>query len=202
MKKLLLLLLLLLSLSSCSQEITFSEKEDGTLVSSKEEVYYPLENSHRYSVFGLDKKISAILGADVFGVKNTDSIIFADGTYYVKEEYKELDILFEDCDEYLFVPKKDLDKNGHITQKYLKNKDTLNSKEAEDFSFYIFYSRTPKEEGYVNGVYVGEIIALFETDLPLYSSYPVYHWDNKAYSVEIDSTHYIIENEWAKKIFI
>ncbi len=202
MKKILLLLTFLLCLTSCSEKVTFSEKEDGTLNCSNGQVYYPLENSHRYADFGLGKKVGAILGADVFSVKNAENILYADGVYYVDKEHKTLDVLFEDCDEYLFVPKKDLDENGHISSKYLKGKNTLKGKDAEDFSFYIFYSHTPEEEGYINGVYVGEIIALFETDLPLYSSYSVYNWDNRAYSVEIDGTHYLIEDEWVKKISI
>lgn len=202
MKKILLILLALLCMCSCSEKLSFTENEDGTLNSSDGQVYYPLENSHRYSDFGLGKKVGAILGADVFSLDNTKQVLYADSTYYVKEEYKSLDVLFEDCDEYLFVPKKDLDKSGRITEKYLKPKKTLKGENAQDFSFYIFYSHTPEEEGYLNGVYVGEIVALFETDLPLYSSYPVYYWDNKAYSVEIDGTHYMIEDEWVKKIFI
>ena len=187
--------LIALILSSCSSGYTFTENEDKTLTRSDGKVYYPLENSHRYSHLGKTAK-----SGDVVLLEN-DSIVLMGETYYVTEEYKSLDVLFEECTEYFFVPLKELD-DGRVTENAINKADKLKGTDAEDFSFYVFYGREPKELGYEKGVHQGEICALFETDLPLVSSYPVYKWSESVYSVEIDGVQYTLEDKWAKKIGI
>lgn len=193
---------LLTLLTACADSYTFTEGEGGALIRSDEKVFYPVGNSYRYSDLGVGSKIGAILGSDVYSVKGSDKIILAGDTYYVTEEYKSLDVAFEDCKEFLYVPSRDLDKKGRISEKYLEKAEKLTGDDAVDFAFYVFYGREPKELGFERGVYQGQIIALFDIKEPLISSYPVYKWSDKVYSVEIDGTHYTLEEKWAKKIGI
>ncbi|MBQ7896867.1 MAG: hypothetical protein IJ323_00440 [Clostridia bacterium] len=201
-KNVVLILLLLFCFCACSGKYTFTEEETGALTRSDGKVFYPIANSYRYSDLGLDGKSGAILGADVYSVKGSDNIVFSDETYYVIEEYKGLDVTFENCKEFLYAPRADLDDNGRVSEKYLKKAEKLIGEDAVDFAFYIFYGREPKELGFEQGVYQGEVIALFDIDEPFVSSYPVYQWSDKVYSVEIDGTHYTLEDKWAKKIGI
>lgn len=200
MKKIILLLLLILLLASCSEKHTFTE-DDGRLICD-ERAYYPLENSHRYSDLGLSSKIGEILGSDIYSVKNSDHVLYVGDSYYVTEEYKDLDVVLEDCGEFFFVNRIDLDKNGRINKKQLSSAEKLTDRDAVDFAFYLFYGREPKELGYVKGEYEGELIATFISDLPLVSSYPVYKWSGVDYSVEVDGVHYMLEEKWSKKIGI
>lgn len=200
MKKIILLLLFILLLVSCSEKHTLTE-DDGRLICD-ERVYYPLENSHRYSDLGLSSKIGEILGSDVYSVKGGDDVICVGDSYYVTEEYKDLDVVLEDCGEFFFVNRIDLDKKGRISKNQLAKAEKLSDKEGVDFAFYLFYGREPKELGYLRGEYAGELIATFISDLPLVSSYPVYKWSNVDYSVEVDGVHYMLEEKWSKKIGI
>ena len=200
MKKIIVLFLLLV-FCSCSEKYTFTE-DNGALIRSDKKVYYPINNSQRYSDFGLSSKKGAILGSDIYSVKGSDEVVFAKDTYYVTEEYKSLDIAFENCEEFFFVPKADLDKDGKISERQLEKAEKLKNEDAVDFAFYVFYGREPEELGYQKGVYVGEVIAPLNIKLPLVSSYPVYKWSDADYSVEIDGTHYMLEEKWSKKIGI
>ena len=205
MKKILLLFALVLIFTSCSERYTFTESDNGAITRSDGETFLPVENSYRYRDLGVGSKIGAILGADVYSVKGADSLLVAIGEteeYYISEGETFPDTLFEECTEYCYIPKIDLDKRGRISESALKRADKLTGEEAVDFSFYVFYGREPKELGYLNGVYVGEIIGTMETSLPIVSSYPVYKWSSTAYSVEIDGVHYTLEMEWSEKIGI
>ena len=195
MKHIFIFLACILIFVSCSSGYSFTEKDNKTLTRSDGIVYYPLENSHRYSHIGKTAKSGNVV------ILENDSIILAEGTYFVTEEYKSLDVLFEECNEYFFAPLQDLD-NGRATENLIEKADKLSGKDAEDFSFYVFYGREPKELGFERGVHQGEICAIFETDLPLVSSYPVYKWSDSIYSVEIDGVQYILEDKWLKKIGI
>ncbi len=195
MKRIFVFLVCVLIFVSCSSGFSFTENEDNTVTRSDGKVFYPLENSHRYSYLGKTAK-----SGDVLLLEN-DSIIAVGEKYYVTEEYKSLDVLFEECTEYFFVERKEL-KDGRITESLIKKSDKLTGKDAEDFSFYVFYGREPKELGFERGVHHGEICGLFETDLPLVSSYSVYKWSESVYSVEIDGVQYTLEEKWAKKIGI
>lgn len=206
MKKYLLCILLILCafLISCKSEYTFREGEGGTLLRSDGEKFYPLENSERYVDYGVTKKQGSVLGADIYGVEGgEDALLMQKGeesTYFVGESLMELNKLFEDCDAFFFVPEKDL-KDGRISFSY-KPQVTLTLKDAEDFAFYIFYGRSPREYGFDKGEYIGEIYATFpETDL-LATRYSVYFYQGLGYSVEIDGDEYLIEDEWARKIGI
>lgn len=187
--------LIALILASCSAGYSFTENEDKTITRSDGKVYYPLENSHRYSHLGKTAKSGDIL------ILENDSIIEVGKTYYVTEEYKSLDVLFEECLEFFYVDRKEL-KDGRITESIIEKADKLSGKDAEDFSFYVFYGREPKELGLEKGVHQGEICALFETDLPLVSAYSVYKWSESIYSVKIDGVQYTLEDKWLKKIGI
>lgn len=206
MKKILLIILsLLLLFASCSYEHSFELKEDGTL-SMDSKVFYPIKNSYRFTDYGFGKKQGAVLGGDVYIIDGQETVLLvksADSyTYYVGEQFKDFDKLFEDCTEYFFVPAKDLDKNGRIARKYAEKAKRLTGDDALDFSFYVFYGRTPEELGYKKGEYAGEIYATFDEISSLVSSYPVYKYSQMAYSVEIDGTEYLMEIDLAKKIGI
>lgn len=195
MKRIFVFLFCILVFTSCSSGYTFTENEDNTVTRSDGIVYYPIESSHRYSHLGKTAK-----SGDVVLLEN-EGIVLMGETYYVTEEYKSLDVLFEECLEFFYVDRKDL-KEGRVTESLIKKADKLSGKDAEDFSFYVFYGREPSELGLQRGVHQGEICALFETDLPLVSSYSVYKWSEGVYSVEIDGVQYTLEDTWLKKIGI
>lgn len=201
-KNVIVILLLLFLFCACSEQYTFTEEETGVITRSDGKVFYPIENSYRYSDLGVGSKIGAILGSDVLSVKGSDNIILAGDTYYVTEEYKSLDVTFENCGEFLYVHRSELDKNGRVSEKYLESAEKLTGDDAVDFAFYVFYGREPKELGFEQGVYQGEVIALFDISEPFVSSYPVYKWSDKVYSIEIDGNHYTLEDKWSKKIGI
>ena len=192
-------------LTSCGSDYAFEEREDATLLRSDGEVFYPLENSERYIDYGVGKKQGSVLGADIYGVEGgADVLLMQKGnkeTYYVSEELRGLNKLFEDCDTFFYVPKKNLDKSGRISLSY-KPRLELTLKDAEDFAFYIFYGRSPEEYGYKNGEYRGEIYATFPETDALATRYPLYYYLNLGYSIEIDGDEYMLEEEWAKKIGI
>ncbi|MBE6701033.1 MAG: hypothetical protein E7582_03995 [Ruminococcaceae bacterium] len=207
MKKITLILTLVLILFSlsCSEKYTYKEREDGTIIRSDSTVFYPLENSYRYTDLGYGKKVGSILSYDIFPLESEDAILvkgLEEEKYYVTEDYKSLDILFEECHTFLFVNKNDLDKKSRVSEKYIEKAEKLTGKTAEDFAFYVFYGRTPEEEGYKRREYFGEIIALFDTPSFLLSSYPVYKYSPTAYSVEIDGEEYMLEIRWSREIGI
>lgn len=206
MKKIISVLLLFVFLTSCGgSEHTFEMNDDGT-VTMDSTVYYPLENSHRFTDYGIGKKQGAVLGAQVYIPEGEDTVLLLrssdSDTYYVPEHLKGFDKLLEECEEFFFVPKADLDKNGRIDRKYAKKANRLTGEDAVDFAFYVFYGRPPADYGYKNGSYAGEIYAVFgETDT-LVSSYPVYKYTQTAYSIVIDGEEYLMELDVARMIGI
>lgn len=201
MKKIFALLCCIFILSSCSSEINFIENDDKSICLSSGEVFYPIKNTHRFSHLGGERRVGKIGSEDVFFLNKSADVIIVGDDYYVSQEHSSFDIAFEECSQFLFVPRKRL-KNGRASQSVIDNADKLTGVDAEDFSFYVFYGREPREFGFENGVHFGQILGLFETDLPLVSSYPVYKWSQSLYSVEIDGVQYTLEDKWAKKIGI
>ena len=102
MKRIFVFLVCVLIFVSCSSGFSFTENEDNTVTRSDGTVYYPLENSHRYSHLGKTAKSDDVL------ILEKDSIVVVGEKYYVTEEYKSLDVLFEECTEYFFVERKEL----------------------------------------------------------------------------------------------
>lgn len=195
MKKIVASLLLVLLLVSCADGFTFTKREDGAIVRSDEKVFYPIDYSYRYQALGIGKKAGEILGAEIYFVKDSDDVISVDGECFVSEDYADIDAVFENCTEFLF-----LEKSKKINQRNINKADKLTGGEAEDFSFYVFYGQTPEALGYKTKEYIGEIIGVFDTDLPLVSSYPAYKLGERAYAVEIDGEVYTLDYEWSKKI--
>ena len=192
-------------LISCDGDYTFDEREDETLLRSDGEEFYPLENSERYIDYGVGKKQGSVLGADIYSVEGTEDVLLMqrkkEDIYFVSEELRGLNKLFEDCDTFFYVPAKELNKSGRIPLSY-KPRLELTLKDAEDFAFYIFYGRSPEEYGYKNGEYMGEIYATFPEAEALATRYSLYYYSGLGYSIEIDGDEYLLEDEWAKKIGI
>ena len=195
----------LLFLTACADEHSFMLNDDGTLTMDST-VYYPLENSYRFTDYGTGRKQGAVLGGDVYVVDGEDTVILVKKeksfTYYVPEELKGFDKLLEDCTEFFFVPVQALDKNGRVDRKKAEKLYRLTGEAAADFGFYIFYGRTPAENGYENGIYAGEIYGVFPETDSIVSAYSVYKYGADAYSVIIDGEEHLMEEDTAKMIGI
>ena len=205
-KTLIFIFVSLILLTSCTARYTFTENPNGSLTRSDKNTFYPIESSYRYADFSERKKLGKCPSGEVWSIDDEGLALLVIGEnserFYLTEEYSHLDILFEECNEYFFAPEKDLDKYGRVSEKYISEAVKLTGDEAVDFAFYIFYGRSPDEEGLGKGKYVGEIIALFDDPQYLVSSYPVYRYGKDAFSVEIDGDEYLLEEKWAKAIGI
>lgn len=199
------ILLFVLILTSCGAKHSFALNEDGTLTMDGN-VYYPLDNSYRYTDYGITKKQGTVANGDVCIVEGNSTILLVQSAetsvYYVPEVFRGFDKLLEECTEYFFVPASDLDKSGRIDRSYAEKAKRLKEKQAEDFAFYVFYGRAPEDYGYTEGVYAGEIYAVFPEIDGLVSSYPVYKYSSTDYSVVIDGEETIMDTSWAKEIGI
>ncbi len=201
MKKLILAsLILLLVLVSCAPEHTAVLNSDDTLTFDGTK-YYPLKNSDSFSHIERATKVGAVLGGDVFFIEGSVTCLFKDGenhdTYYVPEACKDIEKLPEECEEFFYLPEAE---TGN--KKYIASARRITGSDAEDFSFYLFYGRTPEESGLIGGKYVGEICALFPELPSLCLSYPVREYSPSAYSVEVDGTEYLLEVKWAREVGI
>ncbi|MBE6650796.1 MAG: hypothetical protein E7613_05740 [Ruminococcaceae bacterium] len=206
MKKLFLLpVVLFIFLISCSSDISFTLNEDGTLTMDGQTLY-PLQNSYRYTDYGISDKIGEIEAGDIYAVKGAETVLFVSSKdtkgYYVTEKYKNLDVKLEECKEFFYVPVKDLDENGRIDREYAKSVKHLIGSDAEDFAFYIFYGRTPEELGYSEGKYIGSVFGVMEESEMLVSSYPIYQYDSISYSIVIDGEETVMDTETARLIGI
>ncbi len=206
MKKIIPILLLLVFLTSCaSHKHTFEKREDGT-VTMDSAVFYPLENSHRFTDYGMGKKQGAVLGQDVYIPEGEDTVLLLTSsdsdTYYVPESLKSFDKLLEECKEFFFVPASQLDRNGRVSRKYAQKAKRLTGEDATDFAFYVFYGRAPQDYGYKKCTYAGEVYGVFPELDSLVSSYSVYRYDSDAYSIVIDGEEYLMDLDTAEMIGI
>ena len=204
MKKIYVLLFAVLVLTSCSPKHFIEINEDNTLTLD-DTVYYPLKNSERFTDYGYTK-LGSVLGGDVFLTKGQDTALLLKRedsfTYYVTEEYRDFDKLLEECTEFFYVPLQHFDKDGRVDESYAKNVQRLKGKEAEDFSFYVFYGRPPEEYGFETCTYAGEVFGAFPELDSIVSAYSVYKYADDAYSIIIDGEEYLMEVDTAKMIGI
>lgn len=203
MKRLWVLLLALL-LTSCAPKYFIEVNEDNTLTLD-DTVYYPLTNSERFTDYGYTK-LGSVVGGDVYLTKGEDTVLLLKRkdsfTYYVEEKDRGFDKLLEECREFFFVPVEALDKNGRVKDSYLKRVDRLSGEEAEDFAFYVFYGRPPKDLGYETCSYAGEVFGTFSELDSIVSAYSVYKYAEDAYSIVIDGEEYLMEPDTARMIGI
>lgn len=204
MKKIyLVLIVLILTLTSCAAKHTFVLNDDGT-ITMDETLFYPLANSERFTDYGYGKKQGAVLGGDVYIVDGNDTILFVKRDksfdYYVPEKLKGFDKPLEECTEFFYVPLQAFDKTGRVDRDFAEKSYRLTGEDAVDFAFYVFYGRPPKDYGYDQKQYAGEIYGVFSETDSIVSAYSVYKYDDDAYSVVIDDEEYLMEVSTAEMI--
>lgn len=204
MKKIyLLLIVILLAFTACQKDVTVTL--DGDLLTVDGVVYYHLENSNRLTDTGAEK-IGSVFGGDVFEVEGGEGICLTEikgkRAYYVTEENQGFERLLEECSGFFFASVTDLDKSGRIDKAYINKADILTGREAEDFAFYVFYGRPPKDYGLENGSYIGNVYGIFPEFESLLSTYPVFKFDSRSYSIIIDGEEYLMDEEIVRQIGI
>ena len=204
MKKICILLLALLLLTSCTPKYFIEVNDDNTLTLDGT-VYYPLQNSERFTDYGYTK-LGSVLGGEVYLTKGEDTVLLLKRkdsfTYYVEEEDRGFDKPLEDCLEFFYVPLEAFDKNGRVKSSYVDGVERLKGEDAEDFAFYVFYGRPPQELGYEKCSYAGEVFGTFTELDSVVSAYSVYKYADDAYSIIIDGEEYLMEVDTARMIGI
>ncbi len=199
MKKIAVFLFLIILLCACSEEYIVKLDEDSGILSVDGTEYYPLESSEQFASSGEMKKVGAVFGTDVY--EAGENLYYADGVYYLNAENKAFSKPFEECEAFFYIPYESLE-DFFDDVKFARNAERLTDTEAQDFSFYALYGRTPEEFGYEKGEYAGQLFGAFPEYDDFYTSYPVYRYSDSDYSVEIDGEEYILEAKWAKELGI
>ena len=216
-------LVVVFSFSACTNEVGFTETEDKTIVTTDGTEYTFVGYESRVWCFGEWEFIGHIKGekknfihltnkikTGMYSVNGSQDVLvryFPDNEFaamYVKSELLKTEVTLDNCIRFEFV--KDLLFSGNETT-ISKNRIT----ECEEFLNEIKSGQTAKDAGLYdlvkqpNGMlencYVyGYVCGVIQEDLNIVIPLQVMSFDDKAYSIIIDDTEYVLTQEWVDKL--
>ena len=214
-------LAIIISFVACANDVEFTETENKTVVSTDGTQYTFVGYEGRFWCFGErefighvkgEKKafvhLSLVIKTGMYNVNASNDVLiryFPDNEFaaiYVKSELLQTDVVLDNCIRFEFV------KGSLYKQTTISNTGIT---ECEQFLNEIKNGQTSKEAGLYdlvrqpNGIlkncYVyGYVCGVVQEDLNIVIPLEVMSFDDKAYSIKIDNTEYVLPQEWLDKL--
>lgn len=207
---------------ACANNIEFTETNDKAILSKDGTEYTFVGNEGKVWCFGEleligrvkaePKNIFHIAGtmeAGMYSVNGSQDVLVRYFPYnefaaiYVKSELLKTEISLDNCIRFEFVKYSLYDKlatipNNGITECEQFLNEIKNGEKAEDAGLYDFVKQP---DGMLKNCYVyGYICGIVQENVNIVIPLQVMSFDDKAYSIRIDDTEYVLPQEWADKL--
>ncbi len=211
------------SFTDCTNNVEFTETENETIITKDGTEYTFVDIEGRVWCFGEWEFIGHINGEKKSFVHLTDKIktgmysvngsqdvlvrYFPNNEFasvYVKSELLKTEVTLDNCIKFVFVKdslsngdETTISKNGITECKQFLN-EIKNGQKAKDAGLY---DLVKQPDGMLKNCYVyGYVCGVIQDDVNIVIPLEVMSFDDKAYSIKIDDTEYVLTQAWVDKL--
>ncbi len=212
---------IIISFIACADKTEFTETENRTVVSTDGTEYTFVGIEDRVWCFGEREFLSHVKGekktfthlieeikTGMYSVNKSKDVLvryLPDNEFksiYVKSELLKKEVLLDNCIRFEFVKDSILDEKTTISNQGITEcnqflDEIRNGQTAKEAGLYDLIERS---DGTMENCYLyGYVCGVLQDDLNLVIRLNVYSFDDKAYSITIDDTEYVLPKEWMDK---
>ena len=216
-------LVIVFSFVACTNNVEFTETENNTIVTTDGTEYTFIGFEGRVWCFGEWEFIGHVKGekknfvhltnkikTGMYSVNGSQDVLvryFPDNEFaaiYVKSELLKTEVTLDNCIRFDFVKGLLVNNDETIISKagITECEDLLNKiKSGQKAKDAGLYDLVKQPDGMLENCYVyGYVCGVIQEDLNIVIPLQVMSFDDKAYSIRIDDTEYVLTQEWVDKL--